>query len=263
MIERRSVPVVITRPVAQALPLAALLGSFGREAIVFPLLEIHPFTDQTVLRARLDHLADYTLVAFVSPNAINVTLPLVRAWPREVAIAVMGEGSRHALAAHGIDLTGVAGPPVFSPRNSARTDSQTLIEALDLNALRNRRVLIVRGEHGRELLADALRAHSVQVEQVAAYQRQASVLDAHRSTQLKQLLDSHCDWIITSSEALHFLLDMVRAIAGDSGVAKMQQQALIVPHVRIAETAAILGFLDITRTGSGDEQLLAALQSRA
>jgi uroporphyrinogen-III synthase len=42
----------------------------------------------------------------------------------------------------------------------------------------------------------------------------------------------------------------------------MQQQHLIVPHARIAETARALGFARVTLTGSGDERLLAALQSR-
>jgi uroporphyrinogen-III synthase len=42
----------------------------------------------------------------------------------------------------------------------------------------------------------------------------------------------------------------------------MQQQHLIVPHARIAETANNLGFSKLTLTGSGDERLLAALQSR-
>jgi uroporphyrinogen-III synthase len=46
-------------------------------------------------------------------------------------------------------------------------------------------------------------------------------------------------------------------------VAKMQQQHIIVPHVRIAESAQKLGFGHITQTGSGDEPLLAALQFRA
>jgi uroporphyrinogen-III synthase len=45
-------------------------------------------------------------------------------------------------------------------------------------------------------------------------------------------------------------------------VVKLQQQHLVVPHVRIAETARELGFQAITQTASGDEAILAALQSR-
>jgi uroporphyrinogen-III synthase len=36
-----------------------------------------------------------------------------------------------------------------------------------------------------------------------------------------------------------------------------------VPHARIHETARALGFTRLTLTGSGDERLLAALQSQA
>jgi uroporphyrinogen-III synthase len=59
------------------------------------------------------------------------------------------------------------------------------------------------------------------------------------------------------------LLQMVEDSGGSVDVVKMQLQSLIVPHVRIAETAQSLGFTRVTLTGSGDEQLLAALQSRA
>jgi uroporphyrinogen-III synthase len=45
------------------------------------------------------------------------------------------------------------------------------------------------------------------------------------------------------------------------GVAKMQQQRIIVPHMRIAETARMLGFVNIVQSRSGDDGLIAALQS--
>ena len=45
-------------------------------------------------------------------------------------------------------------------------------------------------------------------------------------------------------------------------VVKMKQQHLIVPHARIAQSAAELGFARVTLTGSGDAGVLAALQSR-
>jgi uroporphyrinogen-III synthase len=56
-------------------------------------------------------------------------------------------------------------------------------------------------------------------------------------------------------------MQMAEQACGAAGVAKMQQQTIIVPHVRIQETAQMLGFRHITLTGSGDERLLAALQS--
>lgn len=253
-------PVIITRPLAQATPLAQRVKDIGRNAVVFPLLDIQPLSDQTQLRAELSDLRRYAMVAFVSPNAIDAAFSILASWPSDVAIGVMGEGSRQTLAAHGVTD---ANATIFSPKDAERTDSQTLLEVLDIEALRGKQVLIVRGETGRELLADALRAEGVEVKQLPAYRRSAPVLSEDGRTQLLSLLDAEGDWIITSSEALRILMQMVEEAATGIGVAKLQQQHLVVPHIRIAETARSLGFTHITQTASGDEPLLAALQFRA
>ena len=260
MTDTRNRPAVITRPLAQALPLAQKLAALGRDAVVFPLLEILPLPDQSALKASLKDVGSYVMVAFVSPNAIEAAFAHIQQWPAHVALAVVGEGSKAALAQHGLTP---ANATIFSPADPQRTDSQTLLEVLDLAALRGKRVLIIRGETGRELLADALRDNGVEVEQLAAYRRAAPVLDQAKSAQLRHLLETGADWVITSSEALRILLQMVRDVAGEPGVVKMQQQRLVVPHVRIAETARSLGFIDVVQTGSGDEPLLAALQFQA
>lgn len=261
--QRPARPVVITRPLAQAAPLQRKVAAIGRLAVLLPLLEIHPLEDNRLLDAAVMRLEQYALVAFVSPNAIDAALARRQPWPLSVPLAVMGEGSRLALAAHGVTA---ATTRIFSPADRERTDSQTLLATLDLPALTGKKVLILRGESGRELLADALRDAGVDVEQVAAYRRCAPIRGADSDRRLQHLLDTGCDWIITSSEALRILVDMAAA-AGDfggngDGVAKLQQQTLFVPHARIAETAHALGFRNVIRTASGDESLLAALQFR-
>jgi uroporphyrinogen-III synthase len=256
--------VVVTRPQTQAEELLPAIAAIGRQAVLFPLLDIGPLQDPAdlaALRAALVHLADYALVAFVSPNAIDATFTMLPAWPKAVPIGIMGDGSRRALAKHGIDDSNAV---IFSPQD-ARTDSETLLAMLDIDALRGRKVMILRGQSGRELLADRLREQGIEVTQVAAYCRSAPPFDAARQAQLTALLAGKNDWIVTSSEALRNLAHMVRQLSAlgqcPDAVAKMQQQHLIVPHVRIAETAQTEGFLDIRLTASGDEALLAALQS--
>jgi uroporphyrinogen-III synthase len=252
--------VVITRPLAQSDSLARRVAAIGRDAIIFPLLEIHPLPDPAQLKEILSDIAGYAMVAFVSPNAIHATFSFLQEWPRDVALAVMGEGSRVALAQHGLNS---ANATILSPLDAHRTDSQTLLAALDLAALKGKRVLIIRGESGLELLADGLSAAGVHVTQVAAYRRVEPSLSQALRQQLLKLLEGRHDWVLTSSESLRHLLQMVEKVADVAGVAKMQQQRIIVPHARIAETARTLGFGNITLTGSGDEQLLAALQSSA
>ena len=256
--------VVITRPLQQAEPLARAVAALGRTPVVLPLLDISPLPDQAPLRAALARLADYALVAFVSPNAVDSAFAHIAAWPDGVDIAIVGEGSRAALLRHGIDGSRVR---VHAPRDPANSDSEHLLEALGGMRMAGRRVLVVRGETGRELLPDALRAAGAQVDTVAAYRRTLPALSPALATTLRDLLAGRNDWIITSSEALRGLVDLVRQLP-DSGapganVEKLQHQHLIVPHARIADTACALGFTEWTLTGSGDDRLLAALQSHA
>ena len=258
---RRST-VVVTRPVAQARVLQSRLVALGRQVELFPLLEIMALQDNELLDRTLMALENFALVAFVSPNAIAAAFARRVQWPVQVPLAVMGQGSLTALSDHGIDASTTK---IFSPSNPDRTDSQTLLEVLDLPSLKDRNVLILRGESGRELLADALRTAGAHVTQVAAYRRTAPTVDAPRLQRLRELLQQQdCDWLITSSEALQILFDMVVADGMPQQVAervaRLQQQRLIIPHVRIAETARSLGFKKVIQTGSGDERMLAALQ---
>ena len=250
--------VVITRPRAQADGLAQAVAALGRTPVLLPLLEIAPLADQSALWAALGELDSYALVAFVSPNAIDAAFAHVQAWPRQVALAVLGEGSRAALARHGLDETNAT---ILGPQDATRSDSENLLQSLDLTALKGKRVLIVRGESGRELMAEGFRAAGAEVSVVPAYRRSVPVLTPELASHLVALLAEPNDWILTSSEALRGLFGLLELV-DPSLVAKMQQQHAIVPHARIAETAATLGMTHVTLTGSGDERLLAALQSR-
>ena len=251
--------VIITRPRAQADALAEQVAALGREVVVLPLLEIFPLADQSHLIRTLAELPRFALVAFVSPNAIDAAFAHIASWPEGVAIAVLGEGSRAALARHGIDP---ARTTIVSPQDASRSDSENLLQTLDLAALKGQQVLIVRGESGRELMADGLRAAGAIVTTVAAYRRSVPRMTAQLSHTLLDLLERDNDWIITSSEALRGLMALVSQLDAPDAVAKMQQQHVIVPHARIGETAISLGLARMTLCGSGDERLLAALQSR-
>ena len=251
-------PVIITRPFLQAAAFAERVVAIGRQVEVFPLLEIQALADPGSLDEILTKLSHFALVAFVSQNAVHAVFSRIQKWPENLTIAVMGAGSRAALAEHGMTD---ANARIISPINPERTDSETLLEVLDFSALEGREVLIIRGESGRELLADALRSHGVSVTQTAAYQRVTPEFTPPKQERLKLMLERENDWIVTSSEALRNLFTWVKKLDLDNAVAKMQHQHIFVPHARIAETAEILGFQFITLTGSGDESLLVALQS--
>lgn len=255
--------VIVTRPQKQALGLLEGLAKIGRDALVFPMFEIEAIPDTTALDRTLARLLDFSLVVFVSPNAVDAAFARMQylqvTWPTQVALGVMGVASKQALAQYGVREDQYT---IFSPNDPERTDSETLFAALDLPALQGRRVLIIRGDSGRDFLAHALVAKGVEVEQQCAYRRRVPSFDASRKQQLLQLISVQNDWLITSSEVLKNLIAWCTQLDTEDAVAKMQQQHLFVPHFRIAEIAKELGFQSITLSASGDENLLLALQSQ-
>jgi uroporphyrinogen-III synthase len=229
------------------------------------MFEIAALQDTSSLNEVFQRLTEYALVVFVSPAAVRMCLSQAyfqqNAWPQTLAIAVMGAGSRAALQEFGISSKDYT---VISPSNAERTDSETLLADLDLEGLQNKKVLLIRGETGRELFADALRKADISVDVVAAYRRVIPDFDEGKASELISLLERPSEqqsaWVITSSEVLTTLLKWASTLGLPDAVVKMQQQQLFVPHFRIAQNAKELGFHSITLTASGDENLLAALQ---
>lgn len=254
--------IVLTRPIAQSQSLLQQLEALGHSVALFPLLEVAPLPEnseaQIKLQTTLAQLDRYAMAAFVSPNAIHAVFQYGLQWPAGVAIAVLGEGSRSALAQYGINDKNTL---IYSPADPLKSDSETLLQNVDLPALKGHEVVIFRAETGRELLADALTAHEIKVDKVIAYRRFAPIMSQQRSQQLMALLAESNRWVVSSSEALRTLQEMVVLSAGADGVVKMHQVNLWVSHQRIAQFAEKSGFKRVHLIGLGDENILLALQS--
>ena len=243
--------ILVTRPAAQAGELAAMIAAHGGEAIVFPLLEIGPPEDPEPLQTAIRQIDAYTLAVFISPNAVDYSLPQMlarRRWPETLCAATVGPGTAARLRAHGIGA-------VIVP--SQRFDSEALLELPGLQAedVAGKRVLILRGNGGRELLADTLRQRGASVDLVACYHRSPPPDAAPlRALLCAGGIDALC---VSSSEALrnlHSLLD-----APDRQ--QLGRLPLFVPHQRIAETAVALGLSRVVLTGPGDAGIIDGLVS--
>lgn len=260
--ERLSPAVVLTRPAGQADDLAHALAHAGIAPIHFPLLEIAPVADDGPLRAALARLGAYDIVVFVSPNAVSHALRhMTQPWPAQVAAAVVGPGSAAALAAHDVMAPGCRIiQPAAGPQ--ARFDSEALLAQLNPSALAGRKVLLVRGDGGRELLADTLQAAGVQVDIVSAYTRQCPVPEEAAWHQVDQLLEQgrpHA-WLLTSSEAVRNLDALAVSHYAAPALRKLLQSRCFAPHERIVRQARAAGFVSITLCGAGDGNILQALQ---
>jgi len=153
--------VVITRPSGQSTELIERLSVAGMATLEFPLIDIAPVADDAPLRAALASLERYALVIFVSPNAIDHAFAKSDAiWPHALPVGVVGPGSVQALARHGVSAPAhrVISPASGADDDNGRFDSEGLFAAIESALgeanLEGKRVLIVRGDGGREWLAD-------------------------------------------------------------------------------------------------------------
>jgi len=153
--------VLVTRPAHQAGRLCALVEACGGHPVPFPALAILDPSDPTAARDRLRAANDFDLLLFVSANAVERAAPWL---PRALrpALGAVGEGTARTLRAAGLEAT-------ILPTTSA--DSEGLLALPALQAMRGKRVLIVRGEGGRPLLGDELRARGAEVHFAEVYRR--------------------------------------------------------------------------------------------
>lgn len=241
--------VLVTRPAHQAEPLCRLIDRAGGRALRFPTLVIEP-SDRPGARALLAEHWD--LVYFVSPNAVRFAHGLVDArhpWLRAERIAAVGDGTARALETLGrrADLV---------PRG--RFESEEVLALPELALMGGRRVLIVRGEGGRGLMAETLRRRGARVSIAEVYRRRCPDADPRP---LLARWSEDVDWVtVTSEQILRNLL----AILGEVGRARLLVTPLVVIAARTADAARTLGFGDIVLAErASDEAILTALCQRA
>ena len=115
-------------------------------------------------------------------------------------------------------------------------------------------MIIFRGDGGRELLGDPLKARGSSVEYLSCYRRGKPALDP--APLLKLWEEGRLDAVtLTSSEGLRNFFDMV----GRLGQAWLRKTPAFVQHARIAEQALALGLARVVPTGPGDDGLMASL----
>lgn len=242
--------IVVTRPQQQSAALAAMITAAGGRAFQFPVIEIRD-TDKTAeLDAAIDRLDDYHIAIFISPNAAERALNRIvarRRWPQALAVAAVGPGGAAVLAAQGI--AGVTVP-------AKRFDSEGLLGTPLLQSVAGRRVVIFRGNGGREFLAEALRERGAAVDVVECYRRERPQADA--APLLAAWSRGEVDAVtVTSSEGLRNLFEMI----GAAGEVLLRATPVFVPHPRIAAVAREMGCAEVITGDAGDRGLFAALQA--
>ncbi|MDR1163235.1 MAG: uroporphyrinogen-III synthase [Candidatus Accumulibacter sp.] len=240
--------ILVTRPEAQAVALGEAIRAKGGVPVFFPLLKITPADELEALRRVAPRLEEYAMVVFVSPNAVRFGLPALlgaRTWPERVKAAAIGPGTEKALTRHGVGK-------VLVPLE--RFDSEALLElpAFQKSQVEGLKALIVRGDGGRELIAETLTERGATVEYLSCYHRAAPTDASGVETALREGLDAVT---VSSSEGLRALPGLLDAKSFET----LSAVPLFVPHVRIAQTAEELGLRKVILTPPADAGIIDGL----
>jgi uroporphyrinogen-III synthase len=223
--------VLVTRPAHQAESLCALIEQQGGRAYRFPVLEILDPLDPGPLQAVATQLDAYDWAIFVSVNAVDRALDsilAVRDWPADTRIAVIGRSSAQALQRHGLDAD-------LYPEH--QFDSEALLALPAMQRVKGQRVVIFRGDGGREYLAETLRQGGAQVDYIEAYRRARPAVEP--AALLAQWQRGSIDIVVvTSAESLKNLDAMI----GEAGSELLRRTQLLLVSERQIPLAQHMGF---------------------
>ncbi|MDZ7857798.1 uroporphyrinogen-III synthase [Sphaerotilus sp.] len=241
-----TVTVVVTRPQPQADDWVARLQALGQAARALPLMRIERAAafDADVARTWAG-LARHRLVMFVSPNAVLAFFagrPAGLRWPAATLAGATGPGTVASLQAQGVDTACIVSPP----KESATFDAESLWRhALASRDWAGQSVLVVRGEDGRDWLADTLARAGASVACLAAYRRVPPVWPGVLAAALDQVAAQPARhvWLFSSSQCITHLLAPQAPAAADAALrAAVLAVPVLATHPRIADTARHGGF---------------------
>ncbi len=248
-----SLVVVVTRPRMQGLVTARLLRSHGAEVMQFPVLDISALQNDAVSgNIGPDRLARADAIIFVSANAVQFGMPLIRTWGGPAAqtrVFAIGQATAQALVANGVGT-------VISPDTG--NDSEALLAMPQLRDVMGQHIVLVRGvsEGGsRTLLADTLMARGALLWPLECYQRQPVSPLPDEILELSARLQKRGvhGILVLSVETLDSLLTNIEQMRHS------RTATLLVSHPRIAAAARARGFKRIEVVPMGDNALPLAL----
>lgn len=242
---------LLTRPAEDCAALAQTLGAQGVFSHCMPLLAIEALDETPEQRSAFADLQRYCAVIVVSKPAARIGLQLLAqhgAPTPDLPWFSVGAATAAVLAEQGL---GVHFPDLGD-------DSEALLALPALQqaiAAPAPRVLILRGEGGREFLAESLRSQGVSVDYLPLYRR---VLPQYAPGELsRQVRAERLNGLVVSSgQGFQHLLQL----AGDDWSA-LARLPLFVPSPRVAEQARAAGAqIVVDCRGASAAALQAALE---
>ncbi|OEF24350.1 uroporphyrinogen-III synthase [Vibrio rumoiensis] len=234
--------VLVTRPGKDGEALCQMLKRQGIDSFHHPLIQLEQGAGYTTLPDDIQHC---DIIIAVSQHAVHWAQHCLHNhhinFPQHTTYFAIGEKTARTLEKH-------IKKEVISPLIS---DSEHLLDLPALKLVKNKRILILRGNGGRELIYQALQQRGAQVHYNEIYHRKPCPVDdltiwSHWKTSgIKHI-------VITSGEQLDHLLKQTP----NQYLDWLKQLNLYIPSQRIKQQAEKVGFSHIINTGSAANPIL-------
>ncbi len=244
--------ILVTRPAHQADHLCKLITQAGGESILFPTIEIKVVMHSEELARCFANINEYDFVIFISRNAVKAVFENYLSPSdtfEQIQLLAIGAGTATVLSE--MKMTDVL-------HTGVQADSETLLLLPELKSefVRNKKILIVRGVGGRELLADNLKTRGAVVDYAEVYQRCLPEYEIQKCHEIWQQIKPEAI-IVSSNEGLNNLLELTP----ESDQKHLFNTPLAVMSARSADLAKEIGFtaeIEVAESKS-DEGLLSAV----
>ncbi len=238
--------VLVTRPGQAGADLCDMVARHGGAALHFPVIAFAEPRDLDCFQAAIDAVADQQWLIFISSQAVAASIPALRArWPHlpeHVKFAAVGAGTAAALRAAGYIAA-------VYPQNE--WSSEGLLDLPAFQQIDGQRIMIMRGEGGREYLEKILQERGAIVTSCLAYRR--IVPDTNPAVCQEGINRRQFDVVVAGSfESVSNLKHML----GDECWPQLQTLPLIVMSERIKNLAAETGFQTIWVTPTASQQAI-------
>ncbi len=249
--------VLVTRPAHRQGELCQLLQSNDLQPVPFATIQVvardSSHCDYGLLKQHILDLDLFDVIICISANAAEIAGELIEDYWPQLPLGInwiaIGKASARALEKYGIQ----------AQIPTSGHDSEALLQLSRLQNLAGKKVLVLKGNSGRQLLSETLCDRGAIITEAVFYDR---LIATYTDQQINNsLYNSGLSAIlVTSGEALCNLTTIARGSLQQFEHKSLLATPLIVPSTRVANIASTQGYYRITVARAADDQaMLAAL----
>ncbi|HLV78483.1 MAG TPA: uroporphyrinogen-III synthase [Marinobacter sp.] len=240
--------ILVCRPEPEGARLATALRAAGAQVHLLPAVTRSPLPETPERRALLQQLDNFRHVIAVSPYAARLLLDEIDHWWPQLPAGIrwygVGSGTAAVFAEAGVQ----------GEKPDQGWTSEALLAHPDLQQIRHDKVLIARGEQGRELTRQTLEHRGARVTVLPLYRRAQPDYPAAKLEEVFR--DFQPEAIIALSGET---LTNLRNLAGEY-LPVTAHALVVVPTERVADQARALGFnRPVIPDGLSDPELVRSL----